>query len=130
MHRGGEWPNGRRTQCVRRQQRYRQPSGTQNRHDQTGGKATFQHHKNGQSVVPASDLQALLAIVLAPGSGWPTTAFDLSDLVSGGTVAPVFAFMTTVAQMRIIHSPQPLSVLGEAVVGSLGVDNITSVPDG
>lgn len=68
-------------------------------------------------------------ITLVPGAGWQTMVFDLSRLISVGTLVPVSSFMTHVAQMRIIHAPQPFSLLGEEVVGNLGVDNITAVPE-
>lgn len=68
-------------------------------------------------------------ITLAPGSGWQTMIFDLSSLISVGTLVPASTFMTQVAQMRLIHAPQPFSLLGEEVVGNLGVDNIAAVPE-
>ncbi|NQX01841.1 hypothetical protein HQ447_14390 [bacterium] len=69
------------------------------------------------------------SITLTPGGGWQNMVFDLSDLVSIGTLVPQAAFMTNVAQMRILHAPAPSTLLGEEVVATLGVDNIAAVPE-
>ena len=69
------------------------------------------------------------SITLAPGGGWQNMVFDLSDLVSIGTLVPQAAFMTNVMQMRILHAPTPSTLLGEEVAATLGVDNIAAIPE-
>ncbi|GMV97799.1 MAG: hypothetical protein AMXMBFR83_21540 [Phycisphaerae bacterium] len=70
------------------------------------------------------------AVVLSPGGGWKHVVFDLTEegmtQVEGfGTLA---GLLTGVSEMRILSSQFP-SWRGDDVAATLGVDNITALPE-
>ena len=75
-------------------------------------------------------------VVLAPGSGWQNISLPIgaADLVpvgggvccSAGTV--VNATLAAVSELRILHHIGP-SWLGIELIGDLGIDNVTVVPE-
>jgi hypothetical protein len=71
--------------------------------------------------------------VLPAGSGWVSVEFGLDDLTltqtsGNGTLNDTLATVNTVL---IRHDPDPLSPSGQMnpVVGTLGIDNITALPE-
>ncbi len=69
-------------------------------------------------------------VTLAPGSGWTAVSFDIgaSDLVLTNGSASYAQVMSSVFTLRILHSSSPSS-LGQSVIGTLGIDTITAVPE-
>jgi hypothetical protein len=73
------------------------------------------------------------AFLLAPGSGWVTMVFglgagDLTQTQGVGTLAQTLANVNT---LLIRHDPDPISPPGQQnpVTGTLGIDNVTAVPE-
>jgi hypothetical protein len=69
-------------------------------------------------------------ISLSAGSGWTPASFsllegDLTRVNGTGSYDDVF---TSVSEVRILHSDSP-DFQGDAVAATLGVDNITAVPE-
>jgi hypothetical protein len=65
------------------------------------------------------------AIVLAPGSGWTSVAFPMTASAFDGPAALVLG---NVSQLRLYHglfADYP----GQNIAASLGVDNVTAVPE-
>jgi hypothetical protein len=70
------------------------------------------------------------AVHLAPGSGWVAVTFSIgaSDLVQTNGSASYAQVMSSVFTLRVLHASSPTS-LGESVIGSLGIDALTAVPE-
>jgi hypothetical protein len=65
--------------------------------------------------------------LLAPGSGWMSVTFDITDLfVESGPDTPL-ELLSAVNQMRILSSEDP-SYRGDIIAATLDVDNIFAVP--
>jgi hypothetical protein len=72
-------------------------------------------------------------VVLAPGSDWVSAEFDLSEsaLVRTRGSATFTATLADVSRLLLRHDPDPLSSPGvqNPVTGTLGIDNVTAVPE-
>jgi hypothetical protein len=80
---------------------------------------------------PGGKFQSVQGIPLPAGSGWTEVLFPLgeADLTGeniGGIVLP--PTLASVFRLRILHAATP-AFPPEAIVGSLGVDNLTAVPE-
>jgi len=82
---------------------------------------------------PGGNFTTTQETVLAPGSGWVSIAFglaeaDLTQVQGTGTLAQTLAGVTT---LLIRHDSDPISPSGQQnpVTGTLGIDNITAVPE-
>jgi hypothetical protein len=65
--------------------------------------------------------------LLAPGSGWMSVTFDITDLfVESGPDTPL-ELLSAVNQMRILSSEDP-NYRGDIIAATLDVDNIFAVP--
>ena len=71
--------------------------------------------------------------VLAPGSGWVSAEFALTDaaLVRTRGADSLAQTLAGVSKLLLRHDPDPLSPPGEQnpVTATLGIDNITAVPE-
>lgn len=65
------------------------------------------------------------AIVLEPGSGWTSVAFAMTASAFDGSAALVLG---NVSQLRLYHGVVA-AYPGQNIVASLGVDNVTAVPE-
>jgi hypothetical protein len=73
------------------------------------------------------------ACVLAPGSGWVTHVFGLgeSDLTRTQGIGTLDQTLADTNTLLIRHDPDPLSPPGQQnpVTATLGIDNVTAVPE-
>lgn len=74
---------------------------------------------------PGLTALSLDAVTLPAGSGWVHVSFDLSPAALQGAGADVLAGVT---QLRLFHGAQP-AFPGEDIVASLGIDNVTALPE-
>ncbi|MCC6443301.1 MAG: PEP-CTERM sorting domain-containing protein [Armatimonadetes bacterium] len=77
---------------------------------------------------PTDAVVSTTPVLLSAGSGWTRARFgvDLGSLITlfgDGSTA-----LSTATELRLFHSPD-VNFPGPAVVASLGVDNITAVPE-
>ena len=98
-----------------------------------GGSALDVRLAFGDSNAPrlsGSWYSTLQAVTLAPGSGWTAVSFDIGagDLVLTNGSAGYAQVMSNVFTLRILHSSSPSS-LGQSVIGTLGIDTISAVPE-
>ena len=73
------------------------------------------------------NFSSVAGVPVPVGSGWQSVFFPIGagDLTGGSNYA---ATMTAVNQLRILHNTVP-NRRGAPVVGSLGVDNLTAIPE-
>lgn len=74
---------------------------------------------------PGSAAVSLAPVLLPAGSGWAHVSFALSAQALEGAAEATLAGVT---QLRLYHGSTTLFP-GEDIAGSLGVDNITAVPE-
>ncbi|MBL8532868.1 MAG: hypothetical protein JNL33_03335 [Betaproteobacteria bacterium] len=77
---------------------------------------------------PANMAYSSQAISLAAGSGWQTVVFELSADALTPQLGSVTTALQTAAFIRLYNSFNP-GFPGDTLVSSLGVDNITAVPE-
>jgi PEP-CTERM motif-containing protein len=76
---------------------------------------------------PLDEAVSTVGFVLPAGSGWQRAFFPLSPTSFTAVMGSVNAALGHATLLRIIHSTTAGDA--EAVVGALGVDNITAVPE-
>lgn len=85
------------------------------------------------SVFGASTFTSTLPIVLAPGSGWVTVVFglDAADLTRTQGTFGLARTLGNVNTLLIRHDSDPISPPGQSnpVTATLGIDNVTAVPE-
>ncbi len=65
-----------------------------------------------------------------PNDGaWHHVVFDLTAMTPFGNPPALTTVLAAPAEMRIFHAAQPNTVLGDNVVGQLGIDNIKALPN-
>jgi hypothetical protein len=74
---------------------------------------------------PGLTALSLNAVSLPAGSGWVHVSFDLSPGALQGAAAEVLAGVT---QLRLFHGAQP-AFPGEDIAASVGMDNVSAVPE-
>lgn len=74
---------------------------------------------------PGSTAVSLAPVLLPAGGGWTHVSFALSAQALGGAAADTLAGVT---QLRLYHGSTAVFP-GEDIAASLGVDNITAVPE-
>ena len=68
---------------------------------------------------------------LGVGSGWQTAEFPVTQasLAAVGTPGDFSSFLSGGFALRILHATSTANLNGTTVVGTLGVDNVTAVPE-
>jgi hypothetical protein len=67
---------------------------------------------------------------LAVGSNWQHATFLLSDMTPAiGSPGSLNSVLSNPAEMRILHSARPDTVLRDNITGTLGIDNVRAVPE-
>ena len=74
---------------------------------------------------PGASALSSNAVTVPAASDWVSVSFALDTTALGGQVA---ATLANTQQLRLFHS-STASFPGEALVGSLGIDNVTAVPE-
>ncbi len=74
---------------------------------------------------PGASAVSSQAVALAAGADWTAVSFALDTSALQGQVA---ATLGDVRQLRLFHATAP-AFPGAAVVGTLGLDNVTAVPE-
>ena len=71
------------------------------------------------------------AFALAVGGGWQTADLSLSEaaLTAVGTPGSFASFLSGGFDLRILHATSTGGLSGDVVVSTLGVDNVTAVPE-
>ena len=69
--------------------------------------------------------------VLGVGTGWQTAEFLVTEeaLTTVGQIDNFSSFLSSGFALRILHATSTASLSGDPVVGTLGVDNVTAVPE-
>lgn len=69
--------------------------------------------------------------LLGVGAGWQTADFPVTQagLTAVGTPAGFGTFLSNGFALRILHATDTGSLNGDTVVGTLGVDNVTALPE-
>jgi hypothetical protein len=69
--------------------------------------------------------------VLGTGSGWQTADFPVTEaaLTTVGAPGSFSSFLSSGFALRILHATSTANLNGSTVVGTLGVDNVTAVPE-
>lgn len=69
--------------------------------------------------------------VLGTGGGWQTADFPVTEaaLTTVGSPGGFSAFLSSGFALRILHATSTANLNGSTVVSTLGVDNITAVPE-
>jgi hypothetical protein len=69
--------------------------------------------------------------VLGTGSGWQTADFPVTEaaLTPVGNPGSFSSFLSSGFALRILHATSTANLNGSTVVGTLGVDNVTAVPE-
>ena len=69
--------------------------------------------------------------VLGVGTGWQTAEFLVTEeaLTKVGQIDNFSSFLSSGFALRILHATSTASLSGNPVVGTLGVDNVTAVPE-
>ena len=68
---------------------------------------------------------------LGTGGGWQTADFPVTEaaLTTVGAPGSFSSFLSSGFALRILHATSTASLNGSTVVGTLGVDNVTAVPE-
>lgn len=68
---------------------------------------------------------------LGAGSGWQTAEFPVTEaaLTSVGSPGSFSTFLANGFALRILHATTTSNLNGTTVVGTLGIDNVTAVPE-
>ena len=68
---------------------------------------------------------------LGTGSGWQTADFPVTEaaLTTVGAPGSFSSFLSSGFALRILHATSTANLNGSTVVGTLGVDNVTAVPE-
>ncbi|MFM7244841.1 MAG: PEP-CTERM sorting domain-containing protein [Planctomycetaceae bacterium] len=69
--------------------------------------------------------------LLGTGSGWQTAEFPVTEaaLTTVGSPGSYSSFLSSGFALRILHATTTGNLNGTTVVGTLGVDNVTAVPE-
>ena len=72
-----------------------------------------------------------LPFTLGVGGGWQTAEFPIgeSDMTAVGSPGSYSSFLSSGFALRILHATGTSNLNGNAVVSTLGVDNITAIPE-
>ncbi len=79
---------------------------------------------------PSPGFASTQPFTLPPNSGWQRAVFELNENSMTRVNSSTLAFstlITNVGELRIVHSAEP-SIIGDPLVGSLGLDNIQALP--
>ena len=68
---------------------------------------------------------------LGVGSGWQSTDFSIAEsaLTAVGSPGGYATFLSSGFALRILHATSTANLNGTTVVGTLGIDNVTAVPE-
>ncbi|MFN4942588.1 MAG: hypothetical protein ACK5G9_02205 [Akkermansiaceae bacterium] len=71
------------------------------------------------------------SFLLATGGNWHSADFPVTEaaLTAVGTPGDFSSFLSNGFALRILHATTTANLNGDAVVGTLGVDNVTAIPE-